>query len=81
MSDAEPREDTDGIVDANPPGAWESADTADAQSRADDADARGSVELTESGSQAPAPTPPAAAPDSAEATHVADPDLSPDGQD
>lgn len=38
----------EGVIDANPPGGWESADVADAETEAQNADAIDSPELIES---------------------------------
>lgn len=46
------RELPDGMIDADPPGAWESADTADGETTEQSADAEGSPLLTDAAAEA-----------------------------
>lgn len=68
----------EGVMNANPPGGWESAESADAMTDEQNRDAAGSPELTDSGFPSTAGDAPSDAPESDEATQGADPDLTTD---
>lgn len=73
----------EGVMNANPPGAWEGGDSADAETAQQSRDASGSDELTDSGfpSTASGGDAPAAPPESPDANRGVDPDLSTDEED
>lgn len=79
---AEDRNLPEGVIDADPPGGWESGDAADAETAAQDAAAAGSPRLSESGI---APEGDAVSPDapveSDEPSQGTDPDLVAGGED
>lgn len=69
------RELPEGVIDANPPGGWESEDVADAETAQQSADAQGSGELAESGLSADGTV------ETDEISQGADPDLSTEDED
>lgn len=73
MSDK--RDLPEGVIDADPPGGYESGEVADGQTRESSAKAAGSAQLTESGSPARGGAAPADPVEGSAAGQGADPDL------
>lgn len=69
----------EGVIDADPPGGWESGKTADGETAERSSDAEGSAKLSESGADRARPADGDI--ESDVPTQVADPDLSPEGDD